>query len=134
MTIPSNVALYEFSPRSWRYRTRTFSSFFACRMYSRASGGRSRTGFLKSQPCDAQIASRIFSRHDASLASLAHGTSAPFWRLLLVSGMTSAGSISRRVPRPAQAGHAPCGELNEKLRGSSSSIVNPSYGQVNRSL
>jgi hypothetical protein len=44
------------------------------------------------------------------------------------SGRTSAGSISRRVPIPVQVGHAPCGELNEKLRGSSSSIVVPSYG------
>ena len=64
----------------------------------------------------------------------AHGTSAPVARLFERSGMTRSGSISRRVPRPVQAGHAPCGELNEKLRGSSSSIVNPSYGQLYFSL
>src|SRR6476660_9205969 len=103
-------------------------------MYSIAAGGRSRIGFLKSQPWDRQIASRIFSRHDASFGILAHGTSAPCWRLFDLSGITRSGSISSRVPRPVQAGHAPCGELNEKLRGSSSSIVNPSYGQVKRSL
>src|SRR6185295_5231739 len=103
-------------------------------MYSTASGGRSRIGALKSQPWDWQIASRIFSRHDASFGIFAHGTSAPFWRLFERSGMTRSGSISSRVPSPVQAGQAPWGELNEKLRGSSSSIVKPSYGQVNRSL
>ncbi len=30
------------------------------------------------------------------------------------------------VPIPVQVGQAPCGELKEKLRGSSSSIVVPS--------
>ena len=33
-------------------------------------------------------------------------------------GMTSSGSNSCTMPRPVQAGQAPCGELNEKLRGS----------------
>src|SRR5512144_2109570 len=103
-------------------------------MYSIASGGRSLTGFLKSQPWAAQIASRIFSRHDASFGIFAHGTRAPAARLFVLSGITRSGSISSRVPSPVQAGHAPWGELNEKLRGSSSSIVNPSYGQVKRSL
>ena len=37
------------------------------------------------------------------------------------SGTTSASSNSLTVPRPAQLGHAPCGELNEKSRGASSS-------------
>ena len=36
--------------------------------------------------------------------------------------------MTSRVPRPVHVGHAPCGELNEKLRGSSSSIIVPSYG------
>src|SRR5882724_1404764 len=84
--IPSNVALYVFSPRSWRYRTRTFSSFWARRMYSIAPGGRSRTGVLKAQPWDRQIASSICNRHDASFGILAHGTRAPCWRLLDLSG------------------------------------------------
>ena len=48
--------------------------------------------------------------------------------------MTRSGSISSRVPRPVQAGQAPCGELNENVRGSSSSTVNPSYGQLYFSL
>ena len=48
--------------------------------------------------------------------------------------MSSAGSISSCVPRPVHAGQAPWGELKEKLRGSSSSIVKPSYGQLYFSL
>src|SRR6478609_9851667 len=103
-------------------------------MYSMASAGRSRTAALKSQPCDFATASRIFNRHDDSVGSFAHGTSAPCAIDFDLSGMTRSGSISSWVPRPVQVGHAPCGELNEKLRGSSSSIVNPSYGQLNFSL
>ena len=80
------------------------------------------------------MASRILSRHDASFGIRAHGTSAPVARLLDRSGMTSSGSISSLVPSPVQAGQAPCGELNEKLRGSSSSTVKPSYGQLYFSL
>ena len=80
-------------------------------------------GILKSQPWAAQIASRILSRHDASVGIRAHGSRAPVARLLDLSGTTRSGSISSFVPRPAQPGHAPCGELNEKLRGSSSSAV-----------
>ena len=55
----------------------TFSSFLAQRTYSIASAGRSRIGALKSQPWARQIASRIFSRHEASVGIRAHGTSAP---------------------------------------------------------
>ena len=36
-------------------------------------------------------------------------------------GTTSSGSTSKRVPRPSQCSQAPYGELNEKLRGASSS-------------
>jgi len=75
-------------------------------------------------------ASVIFIRHDASVGIRDHGTTAPFSTLLERSGITRSGSISRRVPRPVQVGQAPWGELKEKLRGSSSSIVKPSYGQV----
>ena len=85
---------------------------------------------MKDQPWAFVIDSRIFSRHDASVGIFAHGTRAPLARLFERSGMTRSGSISSFVPRPVQAGQAPCGELNEKLRGSSSSIVVPSYGQV----
>ena len=78
---------------------------------------------MKSQPWAAQIASRILSRHDASVGIRAHGTSAPVARLFERSGMTRSGSISSLRPEAGAAGQAPCGELNEKLRGSSSSTV-----------
>ena len=39
--------------------------------------------------------------------------------------MTSSGSTSKRVPRPSHRSHAPYGELNEKLRGASSSKLRP---------
>ena len=93
-----------------------------------ASGGRSRIGAWKSQPCASQIASRILSRHEASVGIFAQGTRAPVWMLFERSGMTRSGSMTSCVPSPVQLGQAPCGELNEKLRGSSSSIMKPSYG------
>ena len=68
----------------------------------------------------------IFWRQLASVGIRAHGTAAPVMTLLLLSGRTSSGSISSLVPSPVHVGQAPCGELNEKLRGSSSSIVVPS--------
>ena len=44
------------------------------------------------------------------------------------SGTTSSGSTSSRVPSPSHVGHAPYGELNEKLRGASSSNEMPVEG------
>ena len=72
----------------------------------------------------------IFIRHEISVGILFQGTSAPALMLRDLSGMTRSGSMTSCVPRPVQVGQAPCGELNEKLRGSSSSIVVPSYGQL----
>ena len=47
------------------------------------------------------------------------------------SGTSSSGSISCCEPRPVQRGHAPCGELNEKIRGWSSGSETPCSGQAN---
>ena len=44
--------------------------------------------------------------------------------------MTSAGSTSIVIPSPVQSGQAPCGLLNEKLRGSISPSANMSRGQA----
>ena len=54
-----------------------------------------------------------------------HATIAPSAMLRDPSGTTSSGSTSYRVPRPSHVGHAPYGELNEKLRGASSSNDSP---------
>ena len=88
------------------------------------------TGTSIRQPRDAKIASVIFIRHEISVGILFQGTSAPALMLRDLSGMIRSGSMTSCVPRPVQVGQAPCGELNEKLRGSSSSIVVPSYGQL----
>ena len=74
-------------------------------------------------------------RHTVSSTSMSqccdgprvHPDRAPSSMLRLGSGTTASGSTSRRMPRPVQAGHAPCGLLNEKLRGAGSSIEMPSY-------
>ena len=50
-----------------------------------------------------------------------HGAIAPSFSDWSASGITSSGSISNVVPRPSHVSHAPYGELNEKLRGASSS-------------
>src|SRR3954471_1002583 len=47
------------------------------------------------------------------------------------SGTTRSGSISICEPSPVQRSHAPCGELNEKIRGSSSGIDGPWSGHAN---
>ena len=48
-------------------------------------------------------------------------------------GTISSGSITRWKPSPWQRSHAPCGELNEKIRGSISGIDAPQLRQANRS-
>ena len=50
------------------------------------------------------------------------------------SGITSSGSTSMRVPSPSHSAQAPNGELNEKLRGSSSSKLSPSSMHARCSL
>ena len=48
--------------------------------------------------------------------------------------MISSGSNSSLTPRPVHSGQAPCGELNEKLRGSISPRLIPQCAQANFSL
>ena len=72
----------------------------------------------------------IFIRHEISVGILFQGTRAPALMLRLLSGSTRSGSMTSWVPRPVQVGQAPWGELNENERGSSSSIVVPSNGQL----
>ena len=50
------------------------------------------------------------------------------------SGTTRSGSTSSCAPRPVQRGQAPCGELNEKTRGSSSASETPCSGHAKFSL
>ncbi len=57
---------------------------------------------------------------------------APFSRLSVESGTTRSGSKRSSDPRPSHTGHAPAGALNEKRRGSISSIVKPETGHAKR--
>ena len=50
------------------------------------------------------------------------------------SGTTRSGSTSSCAPRPVQRGQAPCGELKEKMRGSSSASETPCSGHAKFSL
>src|SRR5690348_3756020 len=62
---------------------------------------------------------------------LVHGTTAPSLNDLLRSGMTRRGSISIFTPSPVHSGHAPYGELNENMRGASSSKLSPQCRHAN---
>src|SRR5579862_6381628 len=62
-----------------------------------------------------------------------HPESAPSSMLNDGSGTTASGSTSSRTPSPVHTGHAPCGLLNEKLRGAGSSIEMPQYTHANSS-
>jgi hypothetical protein len=55
---------------------------------------------------------------------------APSPSVLAGSGTTRSASTRSRLPNPSQPVQAPYGELNEKCRGSSSSIAVPHLGQV----
>jgi hypothetical protein len=66
-------------------------------------------------------------------ALFAHGASAPALIDRSGSGTTSSGSISICVPSPVHRVHAPCGELKEKMRGSSSGIEVPQRRHAKRS-
>ena len=59
------------------------------------------------------------------------GCSAPSASERVGSGTTSSGSITRWKPSPWQRSQAPCGELKEKIRGSSSGIEVPHSRQAN---
>src|SRR5437764_1137619 len=100
--------------RSEPYRTASFASFDSLRH-----------GVLVENPY--AWPSDSSSRYQYSRRELDHGAMAPSSIDRSASGMTSSGSTSRRVPSPSHVGHAPYGELNEKLRGASSSNEMPSY-------
>jgi hypothetical protein len=72
------------------------------------------------------LATASRTRFQYSSRLLDHGPIAPSFTERSGSGTTSSGSTSSRVPRPSQVVQAPYGELNEKLRGASSSNDSPS--------
>src|SRR5207244_11091420 len=63
-----------------------------------------------------------------------HGSTAPWLRDLLLSGMTRSRSRSMVLPKPWHLGHAPKGLLKENSRGSGSSYRIPHVLHSNASL
>src|SRR6266480_6660406 len=94
------------------------------RRMSRAFFGSFFQGVSRSKPCASPTACR--TRYQYSRLLDAQGAMAPSLMDRSGSGTTSSGSTSNRVPRPSHVGQAPYGELNEKLRGASSSNEVPS--------
>ena len=70
-------------------------------------------------------ATAFSTREKYSVRAPAQGPMAPCERERSGLGTTRSGSTSKRVPSPLHDGHAPKGELNEKLLGASSSSEIP---------
>ena len=64
----------------------------------------------------------------------AHGVTAPSPRVRSLFGMTRSGSISSLNPMPVHSEQAPCGLLNENVRGAISPSETPQSMQANCSL
>ena len=73
-------------------------------------------------------------RYCAVPLDFCHGRTAPSLSERSGFARMRSGSGSSLVPRPVQAGHAPWGELNEKVRGSMSPIEKSPSGHASRSL
>src|ERR671911_647019 len=97
-------------------------------MSALCSSGRSRHGTSRSTPYFSESAERTLLWY--SVPELAHGTTAPSLTLRSPLGTTSSGSISSRLPSPSQRSQAPCGLLNENVRGCISAIDAPQLVQV----
>src|SRR5580765_3726159 len=95
------------------------------RRMSRAFFGSFFHGVSRSNPWASPTAWR--TRYQYSRLLDAQGAIAPSLIDRSVSGTTSSGSISNRVPSPSHVGQAPYGELNEKFRGANSSNDSPQY-------
>ncbi len=94
---------------------------------------RSCTGVSSEKPTFRASAMRIAIRYAAVLFSRCHGSTAPSRTERSGFARMSSGSGSSRVPMPVHAGQAPCGELNENVRGSISPIEKSPSGQASRS-
>src|SRR5687767_994577 len=64
---------------------------------------------------------------------LLQGFMAPSSKLNFLFGITNSESTSCLVPRPVHSGQAPCGELNEKSRGSIAGKLTPQSAHENSS-
>src|SRR5919112_3973418 len=89
---------------------------------------RSRQGTSRSIPYFSANAPSTLAWY--SVCELAHGTTAPSLTLRSSLGTTSAESISSLLPNPSQRSQAPCGLLNENVRGCISAMEAPQLVHV----
>src|SRR5918992_5088195 len=106
------------------------SSFDPFRRMSLALLGSLLNGTFVLNPKVLAVESRSRSKYSRFFPD--HGAIAPSSSARSGFGITSSRSTSRWVPRPSQRSQAPKGELNEKLRGASSSKLSPQLRQANR--
>ena len=97
------------------------------------ASGSSATGVSTLSPIASSTPPRILKYQLPFVVARCQGAIAPSAIDFDRSGITSAGSTSIRLPRPVQAGQAPWGLLNEKLRGSISPKAVMSSGQASAS-
>jgi hypothetical protein len=88
------------------------------RMSFTASWGRSRSGVFREKPYFSQMA--VICQKIMVFLYLPRGAIPPSWMDMVSSGMIFARSMRLTSPRPLHSGHAPSGELNEKLWGAGS--------------
>src|SRR5213593_330156 len=96
--------------------------------------GRSFTGVSSENLNRRASPSMIATRYWAVPPDFCHGSTAPCFNERSGFASTRSASGSSLVPRPVHAGHAPCGELNENIRGSISPIEKSPSGQARRWL
>src|ERR1051326_7301790 len=106
---------YENSPATW-----TFLSPVPYIITSKYFLGKSLIAVFTEKPYSLATASIMRLYQERRDVVLLQGRMAPSARVSLLFGITKSGSTVSLVPRPLQSGQAPCGELNEKSRGSSS--------------
>ena len=112
------------------YLTVTRSPPVPYRMIRRCSSESARQGLLRSIPRSRATARTMSLPQVVASPTAPSGFTAPSLTDSSGFGITSAGSISMRVPSPEHSGHIPCGELNEKSWGVGSGNEMPQWWQA----
>ncbi len=121
---PSKASVYcqDESP-DFDWYLKSIKSFEPCKIILRCFRDIFSIGVIKSKPNFLPTALNACFLNAENLPL--QGTIAPSKMDLLLSGITRSSSNSIFTPKPLHALHIPNGELNEKVRGSSSPIVRP---------
>src|SRR6185369_16452763 len=111
--------------------TRTFFSPVPNKITSKYFLGKSLIGVLTEKPYSKATACTMRLYQDRRDVVLLHGRMAPSAKVKRWLGITKSGSTVSLLPKPLHSGHAPCGLLKEKSRGSSSDNCMVPSGQAN---